>query len=99
MRKRIGLILTLIVVPALSSCRIGTSKTVNAFNTYALLARLLYLLVKKALSRFATEGMKVFGINTRFALLRPGQYSPVSKIQVDERSASVITQSLSPALV
>jgi len=36
---------------------------------------------------------------TRLGSVGPGQYSSGSKIQVDERSASVITQSLSPALV
>ena len=41
----------------------------------------------------------MLGINTRLRSLRPSQYSSGSKIQVDERSASVITQSLSPALV
>ena len=35
------------------------------------------------------------GANARFGALNPLQYSSGSKIQVDERSASVITQSLS----
>ena len=43
--------------------------------------------------------LEVLRLDTRLGALRPGQYSSGSKMQVDERSASVITQSLSPALV
>jgi len=42
--------------------------------------------------------LEVFGVNTRFGSLRPGQYSSGSKIQVDERSASVMIQILIPVL-
>jgi hypothetical protein len=43
--------------------------------------------------------MEVCGINTCLGSVGPGQYSSGNKIHVDERSAAVITQSLSPALV